>query len=102
MAGLDPLDPKVRDAAVEALNEVVRMAGPDPIATFRRGPGSQFSSRGGSASASFTPPPGALASVLIVGCVAWLAGLWLIVARPSGRRSAPLPTVSAPVAAGAQ
>lgn len=102
MAGLDPTDPTVRDAAVEALDEVVRMTGPDPISTYRRGPGSQFSSRGGSASASFTPPPGALASVLIVGCAAWLAGLWVIVARRYGRRDAPPTTVSAPVAGGVQ
>ena len=81
LAGLDPADRSVRDAAIEALDEVVRLSGREPIPMSMRGAGTQFSGRSGSATSSFSPS-GVLAAVLIVASAAWVSGLWLILRRP--------------------
>ena len=80
-AGLDTADPRVADAAVEAVREGRRLLGLDPDSLPLRGFGTHFNNRSGNSTASYVRPRVGAAIVLLFGATAWVAGLWLIL-RP--------------------
>jgi hypothetical protein len=86
-AGLDPADPRVADAAVEAVLEARANVGLAVGALRHRGYGTHFNSRSGNSTASYVRPRGAATLVFLFGATAWVMGLWLIL-RP--RASTPL------------